>query len=336
MKRVIHLCLVMCVMLFVGIGSASIGFCSNEPADSIEYEWVDGNGVVTKGTANITVNSNNAATETPQFKPVYCIANKLIPSFYYTVDASMKKTLIEQYSTYWQDCGTGFYASDTATSQLKPVYCIANKQMPSFYYTTDENMKKLLVEQYSTYWQDYGVAFYASDTATSQLKAVYCIANKQIPSFYYTTDENMKKLLVEQYSTYWQDCGTAFYGCDTATGCTTPTVGACTNGNVTDGTYEGTTSGNISLTTSSNKVTALKLVMYASAPCTGTVTLTLASGKSFPISSCSFDASGSGSDFTLSLTGKFSSTDPTASGSASYKQISNGCTASSNWKATKK
>ncbi|KJU84154.1 secreted protein, partial [Candidatus Magnetobacterium bavaricum] len=114
MKRLQSIYLILSVALIVVLSTVSMGLGA---IGAFEYERVDGKGVVTRGVGNITVLDNEAGENTipGALKPVYCISNKYIPSFYFTMDASMKKVLLEQYSAYWSDCGVAFYACDTAT-----------------------------------------------------------------------------------------------------------------------------------------------------------------------------------------------------------------------------
>ncbi|MBF0316813.1 MAG: hypothetical protein HQL04_01450 [Nitrospirae bacterium] len=254
MKRLKSFYVILSVALIAVLSAVSIGLCANETIGTFEYERVDGKGLVSKGIGNITVLDNNETAGT--LKPVYCISNKYIPSFYFTMDASMKKVLLEQYSAYWSDCGVAFYACDTATG---------------------------------------------------------CSAG--------TTP-------------------TPPPGPTPTPGPTPPPTGsaACVNGNVTDGTYSGSTANvsEISFTSKSNYLSdgTIKLWVTSCAYSTSTITFKTLSK---PVSQCKFalKATDTGNTFTLSWDGEFSSQNNTVSGTFSYTDT-DGCKASGSWNATKK
>ncbi|MBF0608450.1 MAG: hypothetical protein SFH39_03620 [Candidatus Magnetobacterium sp. LHC-1] len=262
MNRLKSLYVVLVVALFLGIGSVAIGYCVEEAIGTFTYERVGGNGAVTKGIGNITVLDNNETAGA--LKPVYCISNKYIPSFYFTMDANMKKVLVDQYSAYWQDCGIAFYACDTATG---------------------------------------------CSTGTTPTPP---------PG----------------------PTPTPPPGPTPTPGPTPPPTGtvACTNGNVTDGTYSGYTasSSEISFTAASNYLSngSIKLWLNSCTYSTSTITF---STLSKPVSQCKFaiQATDAQNSFTLTWTGEFSSQNNTVSGTFSYTDTE-GCKASGSWSATKK
>jgi hypothetical protein len=150
---------------------AGAGTHSGSWPPTIGSQWLAGTPIeyprATKWDLAFELLTNQAGSEGGQtvdadLAPVYRLKAEKLNSYFYTISASEKDTLLRDFANVWKYDGVAFYAypPDHQPVGSKPVYRFWSPSLSSHFYTMDEREKQQMADQ-SKVWTLEGVAWNA-------------------------------------------------------------------------------------------------------------------------------------------------------------------------------
>lgn len=146
--------------------------------------------------------------------PVYRFWSPISSDHFYTLNEAERDKLIVEYSHAWVYEGVAFYANfDSSQPQVAPVYRFWSDVSLGHFYTMDPVERDKLINEYPGVWTYEGVAFYSYAAGSNPVgsRAVYRFWSPTVSTHFYTTDEDERDKLLNEYSHVWIYEGIAWY-----------------------------------------------------------------------------------------------------------------------------
>lgn len=163
---------------------------------------------VSKGTATITVKTNNGKAATCKVtvtdsasdaKPIYRLYMPSTGEHLYTSDKHEYDTLYQKYG--WGQEGIGWYAPSSGTA----VYRLYQPGLKNHLYTTDKNEVKVLTSKYGWVTDNGGEALYYSGGSVP----IYRVYNKGLNGMHHLTTDTNEYNTLPKFG--WQQEGATLY-----------------------------------------------------------------------------------------------------------------------------
>jgi Protein of unknown function (DUF1566)/Repeat of unknown function (DUF5648) len=151
------------------------------------------------------------AAATATFMPVYRVQNTtLAGSYFFTIWETEKNAALAA-NPGWNYEGPAFYASQTATNGLSPVWRFRNKINGSYLFTIYEGERASIASTYAGTFDYEGVAWYASQTEASGYTPLYRFRNLTNGTYLFSAYESEKSDIIANYPGIFEYEGVSYY-----------------------------------------------------------------------------------------------------------------------------